>query len=169
MELFWALGYEGTTLTDLQQAMGDISAPSFYAAFGSKERLFREAVAFYTQTQRAPMARALEQPTAQAAIKGVLRAAATSFCLPGKPRGCLVVLGAINCANTNKGVQDFCAANAPFGTKSSGNGSTRRSRRRPTTDCRPRSDRRLLHHHHRRPGHRGTRRRIAQIPADHRG
>jgi AcrR family transcriptional regulator len=107
MELFWALGYEGTTLTDLQQAMGDISAPSFYAAFGSKEQLFREAVDYYTQTRRAPMARALGQPTAQAAIKGVLRAAATSFCLPGKPRGCLVVLGAINCANTNKGVEDF--------------------------------------------------------------
>jgi AcrR family transcriptional regulator len=107
MELFWALGYEGTTLTDLQQTMGDISAPSFYAAFGSKEQLFRDAVEFYTQTHGAPMARALEQPTAQAAIQGVLRAAATSFCLPGKPRGCLVVLGAINCANTNKGVQDF--------------------------------------------------------------
>ena len=107
MELFWALGYEGTTLTDLQQAMGGISAPSFYAAFGSKEQLFREAVEFYSQTQRGPMARALKQPTAQAAIKGVLRAAATSFCLPGKPRGCLVVLSAINCAHTNKGVEDF--------------------------------------------------------------
>src|SRR5437016_4416200 len=37
MELFWAQGYEGATLADLQKAMGGITAPSFYAAFGSKE------------------------------------------------------------------------------------------------------------------------------------
>ena len=37
MEIFWAKGYEGATLTDLQKAMGGITAPSFYAAFGSKE------------------------------------------------------------------------------------------------------------------------------------
>jgi AcrR family transcriptional regulator len=44
MELFWARGYEGTTLEDLQAAMGGISPPSFYNAFGSKEQLFRDAV-----------------------------------------------------------------------------------------------------------------------------
>ena len=42
MELFWERGYEGATLTDFQKVMGGITAPSFYAAFGSKEQLFRE-------------------------------------------------------------------------------------------------------------------------------
>jgi len=107
MELFWARGYEATTLTDLQQAMG-INPPSFYAAFGSKEQLFREAVQLYTQTEGAPMTRALTKaPTARAAIEGLLRAATTSFRRPGKPRGCLVVLGAINCSDANADIADF--------------------------------------------------------------
>jgi AcrR family transcriptional regulator len=110
VELFWARGYEATTLTDLQRAMG-INAPSFYAAFGSKEQLFREAVQLYSRTEGAPMTHALASaPTARAAIEGLLRAATTSFCRPGKPRGCLVVLGATNCSDANSGVADFLRA-----------------------------------------------------------
>ena len=51
MTVFWRLGYEGTTLEDLQAAMGGISPPSMYAAFGSKENLFREAVELYATTE----------------------------------------------------------------------------------------------------------------------
>jgi AcrR family transcriptional regulator len=43
MEVFWARGYDGATLEELQAAMGGIAPPSFYAAFGSKDQLFREA------------------------------------------------------------------------------------------------------------------------------
>ena len=50
MEVFRERGYEGATLADLQSAMGGIAAPSFYAAFGSKEQLFKEAVDLYLQT-----------------------------------------------------------------------------------------------------------------------
>jgi len=32
MEVFWAHGYAGATLEDLQAVMGDISPPSFYHA-----------------------------------------------------------------------------------------------------------------------------------------
>ena len=92
----------------MQKAMGGITAPSFYAAFGSKEALFREAVELYNKTQGAPMVKALtEEPTARASIEGLLRAAVKSFCQSGNPRGCLVVLGAINCMPANKNVQDF--------------------------------------------------------------
>src|ERR1700754_2513475 len=34
MEIFWAKGFEGTSMTDLTEAMG-IGSPSLYAAFGS--------------------------------------------------------------------------------------------------------------------------------------
>ena len=38
------------SLPDLQKAKGDISPPSFYAAFGSKDALFREVVTLYQET-----------------------------------------------------------------------------------------------------------------------
>src|ERR1022692_1795595 len=46
MELFWRQGYESTSISDLTSAMG-ITAPSLYAAFGAKERLYLEAVERY--------------------------------------------------------------------------------------------------------------------------
>jgi AcrR family transcriptional regulator len=108
MELFWAHGYESTTLADLQKAMGGITAPSFYAAFGSKEALFKEAVELYCKIEGAPVAKVLSDgPTARASIEGWLRAAVEGFCRPGNPRGCLMVLGAVNCMPANKHIEDF--------------------------------------------------------------
>jgi len=108
MELFWAKGYEATTLTDLQEAMGGITAPSFYAAFGSKEKLFREAVELYHKVEGAPILEALNGgATARIAIEQLLRALAQRFSRPGKPSGCLDVLGAMNCMAENKPIEDF--------------------------------------------------------------
>ena len=47
MELFWKHGFEGASLERLRQAMGSLSSASFYAAFTSKEVLYREAFARY--------------------------------------------------------------------------------------------------------------------------
>jgi len=108
MQVFWALGYEGATLNELQEAMGGIAPPSFYAAFGSKEKLFREAVELYSQTLGAPMTKALEDgPTARASIEALLEAAVDSFCKPGLPRGCFLVFGAFNNVPANKNVEDY--------------------------------------------------------------
>jgi AcrR family transcriptional regulator len=107
MELFWARGYEGTTLTELQRLMG-INAPSFYAAFGSKEALFREIVELYRQTEgRAPAEALNGGATAREAIEALLRTAAESFSQPGKPSGCLLVVGAVNCSQANRGIGDY--------------------------------------------------------------
>ena len=108
MEVFWALGYEGATLEKLQEAMGGITPPSFYAAFGSKEQLFREAVELYSRTLGVPMMQALEEgPTARASVEALLHAAVEAFCKPGLPRGCFLVFGAINSVPANKTVQDY--------------------------------------------------------------
>ena len=108
MEMFWERGYEGTTLEDLQAAMGDIGPTSFYHAFGSKEALFRQAVDKYQETVGGPALRALEEsPTAREAVHLMLRLTAESFCRPGKPHGCMLVLGATKCTPANAGAQDY--------------------------------------------------------------
>lgn len=108
MELFWAQGYEATTLADLQKAMGNITAPSFYAAFGSKEDLFREAVELYKETQGAAILKALEEgPTARDSVEAMLRASVDLVCGNGHPRGCLIVLSAVNCSSANQSVEEF--------------------------------------------------------------
>jgi len=94
LELFWEKGYEGASLADLTAAMG-INAPSLYGAFGSKEQLFREAVARYGEQEGSCTRVALRAAgTARAGIENMLVAAARAGTLPGKPRGCLIVLGA---------------------------------------------------------------------------
>lgn len=108
MELFWAVGYEAATLEDLQAAMGGISPPSFYAAFGSKERLFYEVVELYRTTVGGEPARALDgHATGRAAVEAMLTTAAGAFCLPDRPRGCLLVMGAMSCARTSKAVEEY--------------------------------------------------------------
>ena len=108
MNVFWALGYEGTTLVDLLEAMGNITPTSFYAAFGSKEELFREAVQLNNTTFGTNMVRNLNaQATARASIEALLRTAVNVFCETDHPRGCMTVLGATNCTRSNEKIQDY--------------------------------------------------------------
>ncbi len=94
LRLFWSQTYEGTSLADLTEIMG-INPPSFYAAFGSKEALFREAVAHYVDHYGLEIWRALkETPSAREAVERFLLETARTYCLPGNPPGCFVVLGA---------------------------------------------------------------------------
>jgi AcrR family transcriptional regulator len=105
--VFWTAGYEGATLTDLQEAMGGITPPSFYAAFGSKEQLFREVVELNLNTEGSEPLRALaEGTTARESIAGLLRATAETMSQPGKPRGCLLILSAVNCTSANHEIQE---------------------------------------------------------------
>jgi len=50
-QVFWAKGYEATSLADLMNAMG-INKGSFYNAFGSKKKLFTESLLKYDREQR---------------------------------------------------------------------------------------------------------------------
>lgn len=94
MELFWAKTYDGTSMTDLTEAMG-IASPSLYAAFGSKEALFREAVALYASENGGAIWDGLkEAPSIGEAVERFLAESAAAYAAPGRPPGCMMVLGA---------------------------------------------------------------------------
>jgi AcrR family transcriptional regulator len=109
LELFWERGFEGTSVSELTAAMG-ISAPSLYAAFGSKEELFREAVAYYNDPDRSPTALALRNaPTARQAVEAILRDNALAYTRPATPRGCLIVLAANTYTPSSTAIRDLLA------------------------------------------------------------
>jgi AcrR family transcriptional regulator len=105
LEVFWRKGYEGSSLTDLTQAMG-INRPSLYAAFGDKEELFRKALDCYAQGPAGCyLLEALNAPTAREVAERVLRRAADVLSDPRNPRGCLLVQGALACGKKAQGVR----------------------------------------------------------------
>jgi len=94
LHVFWQNGYEGTSIADLTEAMG-INPPSLYAAFGNKETLFREALDRYEARRDEIMAEAFAAPTAREAMTRLLEGTADRLSDKGKPRGCLMVQGAL--------------------------------------------------------------------------
>jgi AcrR family transcriptional regulator len=79
MFLFWRKGFAATSMNDLCDAMG-VRSPSLYAAFGSKEALYLEAVEHYVRV----------------GVETLLVAAAES--LPksrATPAGCMAMLAAV--------------------------------------------------------------------------
>jgi AcrR family transcriptional regulator len=106
MRLFWSRGYDAISMADLRADLG-ITQASLYAAFGSKERLFHEAVELYRQTAGFSSTAALATVgSAREAIRAMLQAAVDAFSAPDAPGGCLLILGATNCPVESKTVQD---------------------------------------------------------------
>jgi len=95
MYIFWQNGYESTSLNQLKAGIAKgISAPSFYAAFGSKEALFQECAQRYLSTY-AQVTECLWDTTLtpRDAIELALRNSAKMQCERGHPKGCMVGLG----------------------------------------------------------------------------
>lgn len=95
--LFWTKGYEATSIADLTEAMG-IGSPSLYAAFGSKESLFVDALNHYRDNYEALVwDKFFAASTAREAVMALLldSAAALTGCVADIPRGCMVTLSAV--------------------------------------------------------------------------
>lgn len=105
MQVFWARGYEGAQLVDLTGAAG-IAPPSFYAAFGSKEAAFLEAIELYIRTVGAGPMDALEMaPTLRQGLRAMLLAS-VDVALSQRPGGCLLILGVVNCLPENEAARN---------------------------------------------------------------
>ncbi|WP_043820443.1 TetR/AcrR family transcriptional regulator [Delftia sp. RIT313] len=109
MLAFWRRGYEGTSMADLVQALG-IASARIYAAFGSKQDLFREAVQRYEAGDGGFADRAMAQePRVRGALARVLRDAVATYTDDAHPLGCMVVTAATNCAEENEAVAAWLA------------------------------------------------------------
>lgn len=95
--MFWSKGYEATSISDLTKAMG-IGSPSLYAAFGSKEALYAEALQHYGQCYEPHFwSNFHSAATAREAVMSLLldSAASMSGCRADIPNGCMVALSSV--------------------------------------------------------------------------
>jgi AcrR family transcriptional regulator len=117
-DLFWSRGYEGVSMSELVQELGLASA-RIYAAFGSKEELFREAVALYEAQEGAFADRALQdEASVVRAIERMFLEAIELYTRKQGPRGCMVVSAATNCTDQNEPVREWLASHRRLRTRS---------------------------------------------------
>ncbi|HYD33130.1 MAG TPA: TetR/AcrR family transcriptional regulator [Methylophilaceae bacterium] len=101
LQVFWSHGYEGASMAELTAAMG-MNKPSIYAAFGNKEELFRQALNKYLNGPVSYIKEAMAQPTAKQAVEMLLTKSAELLCGCNRPRGCMIVQGALTVGQTGE-------------------------------------------------------------------
>jgi AcrR family transcriptional regulator len=107
LHLFWEHGYDATSLSQLKANIGGgITAPSFYAAFGSKQALFNEVMERYLTTHGRVMESLFDTTLPpREAIERTLRRSAKMQCETDHPKGCLVSLGYLSaCSEESKAI-----------------------------------------------------------------
>jgi len=109
LHLFWEHGYDATSLSQLKANIGGgITAPSFYAAFGSKQALFNEVMERYLNTHGRVTESLFDTSLPpREAIELTLRRSAKMQCEPDHPKGCLVSLGLMSaCSDESKAISE---------------------------------------------------------------
>lgn len=114
MLLFWQRGYDRASLDELRHAIGGdkaISSASFYAAFESKETLYREALARYLDLYGGMVAILRDAGvTPRTRLERALRASIAVQGDATHPLGCMLTLSAPISPDGEEGVQPLAAA-----------------------------------------------------------
>lgn len=100
--LFWGKGYHGSSMKQIEQAL-DMRPGSIYAAFGSKDGLFSEALARYAEQGGEELAGHMRQyDSIVDGLQAYLRKVATSCQQDACPsRACMVVKTLLETSHTN--------------------------------------------------------------------
>lgn len=102
LDLFWRHGFDGTSIPKLTAAMG-ISPPSLYAAFGSKDSLYREVIKLYLSRYSGFMNHLLDEKiSARDAVERALIAAAKQFSQAEHAPGCMISSAELQASPDNK-------------------------------------------------------------------
>lgn len=104
LSLFWKRGYNGTSMKQIEQAL-DMRPGSIYAAFGSKDGLFREVMEVYADRAREDLeAHLADYDSVVDGLKDYLRNIA-SACAPGTTtpsRACMIIKTLLELSNTHE-------------------------------------------------------------------
>lgn len=92
--LFWQHGYDGTSISMLTAAAG-VTPPTLYSAFGSKERLYCEALESYWRGSATNEQTLPGEPDTYEIVAAYLRASATRFSASDRGRGCMLMVGSV--------------------------------------------------------------------------
>ena len=110
VEVFWAKGYEATSMTDLVAAMG-INKGSLYNTFGNKKQLFTRAFLRYDRNERqALLARLEEMDDSFSAIATLFDEFIAQSERDTGRKGCLVVNTALELPNHPADIQALVSA-----------------------------------------------------------
>ncbi|MDO7843157.1 TetR/AcrR family transcriptional regulator [Sphingomonas immobilis] len=104
--LFWQHGYDGTSIAMLTAALG-CTPPTIYAAFGSKEGLYRDVVEQYRRRGPASQGERPATPSAYAMVERYLREVARQFTDSSHPKGCMVGTGALQCGPGSEAIASY--------------------------------------------------------------
>jgi TetR/AcrR family transcriptional repressor of nem operon len=92
---FWEKGYEGTSMQDLEDAMG-LTRTSIYNAFGNKRQLFERVLACYQESVLAALFVEMDgAPDIREGVRRMLNAVLAIHFDEDNPGGCLVVLSVL--------------------------------------------------------------------------
>ncbi len=100
--LFWEKGYHGSSMKQIEQTL-DMRPGSIYAAFGSKDGLFSEALASYAESGGEELAAHMQQfDSVVEGLQAYLRSVATSCRSDACPsRACMIVKTLLETSHTN--------------------------------------------------------------------
>src|SRR5260370_26238267 len=104
MRIFWEKGYDGTSLSDLTDAMG-INRPSMYLSLGNKETVFQKAMERYMQIRAQLVADCFTAETGREDMDRLLRAFVAMVTDPKNPSGCLANQGTLSYSSVSNGLK----------------------------------------------------------------
>ncbi|HUM13501.1 MAG TPA: TetR/AcrR family transcriptional regulator [Myxococcaceae bacterium] len=97
-DLFWARGYEATSVRDLVDALG-VNRASLYATFGDKAQLFEAVLHRYAERVNGALMEVLDPPAAGAeAVRAWFKVLIEKATQTGGPRGCLMLNTLTGCS-----------------------------------------------------------------------
>jgi TetR/AcrR family transcriptional repressor of nem operon len=110
MRVFWAKGYNATSMQDLVDELG-VNRQSLYDTFGGKHELFEAALERYRELLALPFRRALEQDGAVGDVLRNLFDTFVSALMEGDGKGCMMVNSITELASRDESVFGTCSAN----------------------------------------------------------